>query len=53
MTTKYPDSWAVLLDKGYQGAQQYVRAIIPKKMLKENYLFWMMKCLMIQLQAIA
>ncbi len=31
LSTKYPGSWAVLLDKGYQGAQQYVRAIIPKK----------------------
>jgi len=31
LATRYPDSWAVLLDKGYQGAQQYVRAIIPKK----------------------
>ncbi len=31
LSTNYPDSWAVLLDKGYQGAQEYVRAIIPKK----------------------
>ncbi len=30
-SVRYPDNWAVLLDKGYQGAQQYVRAIIPKK----------------------
>ncbi len=28
---KYPDNWAVLLDKEYQGAQQYIRSIIPKK----------------------
>ncbi len=31
MSTKFPDSWAVLMDKGYQGTQQYIRAIIPKK----------------------
>lgn len=30
-STKFPDSWAILMDKGYQGANQYVRAIIPKK----------------------
>ncbi len=31
MSSKFPDSWAILMDKGYQGAHQYVRAIIPKK----------------------
>ncbi len=31
LTTRYPDNWAVLMDKGYQGAQQYVSAIIPQK----------------------
>ncbi len=31
MSTNYQDSWAVLLDKGYQSAQQYVRVIVPKK----------------------
>ncbi len=24
LATRYPDNWAVLMDKGYQGAQQYV-----------------------------
>ncbi len=46
LSTSYPDSWTVLVDKGYQGVQKYVRAIIPKKKLLENYLLWMMKWLM-------
>lgn len=28
---KYPDSWACLMDKGYQGAAELVRAILPKR----------------------
>ena len=28
---KYPDLWAVLVDKGYYGATKLVRAIHPKK----------------------
>ena len=31
LSTKYPASWGVLMDKGYQGASGYVRAIIPEK----------------------
>ena len=31
LSTKYPANWGVLMDKGYQGASEYVRAIIPKK----------------------
>jgi len=31
LSVRYPDHWAVLLDKGCQGAQQYVRAILSKK----------------------
>ncbi len=30
-STKLQESWAVLMGKGYQGAQQQVQAIIPKK----------------------
>lgn len=28
---KYPDSWAAIMDKGYQGASEIVRAIHPQK----------------------
>lgn len=28
---KYPKSWALLVDKGYQGASDLMRAIVPKK----------------------
>ncbi len=38
LSTNYPDSWAVLLDKVYQDAQQYLRAIIPKKKPHERLL---------------
>ncbi len=31
VAANFPESWAVLLDKGYQGAQQQVQSIIPKK----------------------
>lgn len=31
MVEQYGDYWAVLMDKGYQGAMEYVRAIRPKK----------------------
>ena len=31
LSTKYPASGGVLMDKGYQCAPEYVRAIIPKK----------------------
>ncbi len=31
ISTKFPDHWAILMDKGYQGAQLCVQAIIPKK----------------------
>jgi len=28
---KYPNSWAVIADKGYQGAKEFIRTICPKK----------------------
>lgn len=28
---KFPRQWAVLMNKGYQGAGEYVRAITPTK----------------------
>ena len=31
LSDKYPDSWALLADKGYQGAVEFVRAIYPRK----------------------
>ena len=31
LSDKYPDSWALLADKGYQGAVEFVRAIYPWK----------------------
>ncbi|KAG2878496.1 hypothetical protein PC116_g21332 [Phytophthora cactorum] len=31
MNTEYPDEWAVLTDKGYQGLEQHVRCIHPMK----------------------
>ncbi len=31
LSTKFPDSSGVLMDKGYQGAPQQAHAIIPKK----------------------
>ncbi len=49
LSTKDPHGWVVLVDKGYQGAQQYLRAIIPKKNCMENYLLWMTKHLMPEL----
>ncbi len=29
--TKFPDSWVILMDNGYQGMQCYICAIMPKK----------------------
>lgn len=31
LRTQYPDRWAILADKGYQGASQILRVIVPKK----------------------
>lgn len=31
LSNTYQDSWAIIMDKGYQGAQVHLRAIIPKK----------------------
>ncbi|ETO66135.1 hypothetical protein F444_16619 [Phytophthora nicotianae P1976] len=31
MSAEYPNEWAVLTDKGYQGLEQHVRCIHPKK----------------------
>ncbi|KAG3120075.1 hypothetical protein PI124_g492 [Phytophthora idaei] len=31
MNTEYPDEWAVLTDKGYQGLEQHIRCIHPTK----------------------
>ena len=31
MTYEYPDHWVVLVDKGYQGAADVLRAVIPQK----------------------
>ncbi len=50
-STKFPDSWAVLMDKGYQGAQQQICGIIPKKLMA-NFSQSKMSAGMKQLQAI-
>ncbi len=31
LSDEYPNHWAVLVDKGYQGAAEEIRAIVPKK----------------------
>ena len=31
LVDEYPDHWAVLMDKRYQGASEYVLAVIPRK----------------------
>ena len=31
LKTKYPKHWAMMMDKGYQGAVELIRAIIPNK----------------------
>ena len=31
LSYKYPDSWALLADEGYQGAVEFVRSISPRK----------------------
>jgi hypothetical protein len=31
MHEEYPDSWVMMVDKGYQGIAEWVRAVIPKK----------------------
>ena len=36
--SEFPNSWSVLLDKGYQGALELVRAIIPKRNPPRNVL---------------
>jgi len=28
---EYPDNWVILVDKGYQGGQEYLRVVLPKK----------------------
>lgn len=38
MTDKYPQHWAVLMDKGYQGAAEFMRAISPKKKKPNQHL---------------
>lgn len=35
---RYPDSWACLLDKGYQGLAESVRGIVPTKKKPGRYL---------------
>lgn len=31
LSEEYPDSWAVLVDKGYQGSMEFLRTVHPKK----------------------
>lgn len=31
LVDKYPESWAILMDKGYEGSQNFIRSIHPKK----------------------
>ncbi len=53
LMTKHPENSTVLMDRRYQGAQQYVRAIIPKKKLMENCHLLRMKVGVQQLQVVA
>ncbi|KAH9118435.1 hypothetical protein AeMF1_008414 [Aphanomyces euteiches] len=36
LRTEYPDEWALLADKGYQGAQNTCRSIIPTRATQSN-----------------
>ncbi len=48
LAIRYPDNWAVLLDKGYQDSWQYLWAIIPKTKPHEKLLYcwgWILECI--------
>ncbi len=53
LSSKYPKIGLYFMDKGYQGAQQDVRAIIPKKKPPRILLLLMMNIGMQQFQVIA
>lgn len=48
LLSEYPDHWAILMDKGYQGAAEVFRAVTPKRNRRTVFFPGMLKLIIVR-----